>query len=58
MERDAAAVGAFRDEWDRTYPKLQIITLAKLFGGKKPTSPGVDASSIETAKRKELGQAG
>jgi len=53
MERDAAAVGRFEGEWGRTYPKLQIITLAELFQGKKPQIPFIDPSSIKRAKREE-----
>ena len=48
-----AAVGIFRDDWDRTYPRLQIITLAELFQGKRPAIPFVDPSSIKKAKRED-----
>lgn len=37
----------------RTYPKLQILTLAELFRGRKPNIPFVDPSSIKRAKREE-----
>lgn len=57
MESNAAAVGRFTDEWGRTYPKLQILTLAELFQGKKPDIPFVDPSSIKRAKRED-GSAG
>ena len=53
LEADAAAVGRFEDEWGRTYPRLQIITLAELFQGKKPDIPFVDPSSIKRAKRED-----
>ncbi len=53
MEKDAAAVGIFRDDWDRPYPRLQIITLAELFQGKRPAIPFVDPSSIKKAKRED-----
>jgi site-specific DNA-methyltransferase (adenine-specific) len=53
MEADAAAVGRFEDEWGRTYPKLQIITLAELFQGKKPDIPFVDPASVRRAKRED-----
>jgi hypothetical protein len=43
METEAAAVGRFEDEWGRTYPRLQIITLAELFQGKKPDTFTPDA---------------
>ena len=49
----AAAVGSFKDEWGRAYPKLQILTLAELFQGKKPDIPFVDPSSIKRAKRED-----
>lgn len=59
METEAAAVGRFEDAWGRTYPRLQILTLAELFQGKKPTIPFVDvrAGSIP-AEREELVQQG
>jgi site-specific DNA-methyltransferase (adenine-specific) len=58
METEAAAVGVFRDEWDRPYPKLQIITLAELFQGKKPDIPFVDPASVKRAKREDTSQQG
>ena len=42
MEREAAAVGRFEDGFGRTYPRLQILTLAELFQGRKPDIPYVD----------------
>lgn len=42
MEREAAAVGRFEDGFGRTYPRLQILTLAELFQGHKPDIPYVD----------------
>ncbi len=53
MVKDAAAVGRFEDEWGRTYPKLQILTLAELFQGKRPDIPFVDRSSLKRAKRED-----
>lgn len=53
MIKDAAAVGRFEDEWGRTYPKLQILTLAEMFQGKKPDIPFVDPSSIKRARRED-----
>lgn len=58
MEREAAAVGRFADEFGRTYPRLQILTLADLFQGKKPQIPFVDPASLKRAKREETGQQG
>jgi site-specific DNA-methyltransferase (adenine-specific) len=45
----------FEDGFGRTYPRLQIITLADLFG-KKPDSPFVDPASVKRAKRRTLGK--
>ena len=56
MEKDAAAVGRFEDEWGRTYARLQIITLAELFGGKRPHIPMVDPSVGRKPKREETGR--
>jgi site-specific DNA-methyltransferase (adenine-specific) len=58
MIKDAAAVGRFEDEWGRTYPKLQVLTLAELFQGKKPDIPFVDPSSIKRAKREDMSSQG
>lgn len=57
METEAAAVGRFESEaTGRTYPRLQIITLAELFQGKKPQIPFVDPASVKRAKREETGR--
>jgi site-specific DNA-methyltransferase (adenine-specific) len=54
MEAEAAAVGRFESEaTGRTYPRLQIITLAELFQGKKPDIPYVDQASVKRAKRED-----
>ncbi len=46
MEREAAAVGRFQSEaTGRSYARLQIITLAELFQGKKPDMPYVDPTA-------------
>lgn len=58
MKTDAAAVGRFEDEWGRTYPKLQIITLAQLFQGRKPDMPFGDPASDKRAKREDMSQQG
>ena len=57
MIKEAAAVGRFESEaTGRTYPRLQIITLAELFQGKKPDIPFVDQASIKRAKREDMGR--
>jgi DNA modification methylase len=42
MLREAAAVGRFTDEFDRSWPRLQIVTLADIFRGRRPAIPFVD----------------
>lgn len=56
MLKEAAAAGRFEDGFGRTYPKLQIITLAELFQGRKPDIPFVDPASVKRAKREETGR--
>ena len=57
MERDAAAVGLWHNEYTgRSHPRLQIITLAELFAGKRPDIPWVDTSAQKKAKREEGGR--
>jgi site-specific DNA-methyltransferase (adenine-specific) len=58
MEREAAAVGRFTAEVNgRSYARLQIITLAELFAGKRPDIPLVDANAaFRRAGREEKAQ--
>ena len=60
MERDAAAVGVWENEYTRRkHPRLQILTLAELFQGKRPDIPWVDATAAsKSAKREETGKQG
>lgn len=51
MLRQAVSSGA-----DLVYPRLQILTLAELFQGKKPAIPIVDPDSVKRAKREEAGR--
>ncbi|MFQ3667180.1 MAG: DNA methyltransferase [Sphingomonadaceae bacterium] len=54
MERDAAAVGVWANEYTgRTHPRLQILTLAELFQGKRPDIPWVDQGVGRKARREE-----
>ncbi len=60
MERDAAAVGVWENEYTgRKHPRLQILTLAELFQGKRPDIPWVDTSAAsKSAKREDTGKQG
>lgn len=55
MERRAAAVGVYRDGVDDSFPRLQIITLAELFQGKRPRIPNVDRGAFKRARREATG---
>lgn len=57
MLKEAAAVGRFEDGFGRTFPRLQILTLAELFQGIKPDIPFVDPSAaFKRARREEVRQ--
>lgn len=60
MEREAAAVGVFHAEaTGKSYPRLQILTLAELFQGKRPDIPWVDPSAaFKRAARESTAQQG
>jgi DNA modification methylase len=53
MLREAAAVGRFTDEWGRGWPRLQILTLAELFRGKRPAIPFADPLAALRRTRRE-----
>lgn len=59
MEKEAAAVGVWENEYTgRKHPRLQILTLAELFKGKRPDIPWVDASVLKSAKREDTSKQG
>lgn len=60
MEREAAAVCRFRAEaTGRSYPRLQILTLAELFQGRRPDIPLVDPdAAFRRAGREDTGKQG
>ena len=53
MLREAAAVGRFTDEWGRGWPRLQILSLAELFRGKRPAIPFADPLAALRRTRRE-----
>ena len=58
MEKEAAAAGFFVTSRDKV-PKIQIITLAELFQGKRPRIPLIDtAATFKTAPRERTGKQG
>ena len=58
MLKEAAAVGRFHAEaTGKSYPRLQILTLAELFAGKRPDIPWVDPNAgFRRAGREDAGQ--
>lgn len=56
MERRAAAVGVYRDGVDAPFPRLQIITVAELFRGKRPRIPNVDRTALRRAATEDGGR--
>ena len=57
MRRRAAAAGLYRDGVDDAFPKLQILTLAELFAGKRPRIPNIDRAAFRRAEREGIEQA-
>jgi site-specific DNA-methyltransferase (adenine-specific) len=58
MEKEAAAAGLFETPFEKV-PKLQIITLAELFQGKRPRIPRIDsAATFKAAPREKSGSQG
>ncbi|WP_375272603.1 DNA methyltransferase [Sphingomonas sp.] len=60
MEREAAAVGVVHSPaTGRSYPRLQIVTLAELFAGKRPDIPFVDpGAAFKRAAREDSARQG
>ncbi|KQT34888.1 DNA methylase [Sphingomonas sp. Leaf412] len=60
MMKEAAAVGRFHaPATGRSYPRLQIVTLAELFRGKRPDIPYVDpGAAFRRAAREDTGRQG
>ena len=59
MVKEAASVGVWANELTgRAHARLQILTLADLFAGKRPDIPWVDASVLKSAKREDTGRQG
>jgi site-specific DNA-methyltransferase (adenine-specific) len=54
MRTEAVKAGYYETIYGK-YPKIQILTLADLFEGKKPNIPLVDSSSFKKAAREDEG---
>ncbi|MEM6833049.1 MAG: DNA methyltransferase [Pseudomonadota bacterium] len=59
MERDAASVGIWENGLTgRKHAKLQMLTLAEIFQGKRPDIPWVDSTVFKKAKRESTEKQG
>ena len=56
MRTEAVKAGFYETPYGK-YPKLQILTIAELFGGKRPDIPLVDPSAFKKAARESTGEA-
>ncbi len=52
MIAEAATVGIYKTEYGE-FPRLQILTIAELFEGKKPLMPWIDSSAFKKAERED-----
>jgi site-specific DNA-methyltransferase (adenine-specific) len=52
MEEEALKAGFYETEYGK-FPKIQILTIAELFQGKKPAMPWVDTRTFKKAQREE-----
>ena len=52
MEKEAAAAGFFETPFEKV-PRIQIITLAELFQGKRPRIPRIDSAATFNAAARE-----
>jgi len=55
MMTEAVAAGFYETEYGQ-FPKLQILTIADLFDGKRPKLPWVDPTTFKKAKGEEVGE--
>ncbi len=57
MEREAAAAGVYEGADGRTYPRLQLYTLAEYFAGLRPKVPLLDRqAAYKKAAREDVGK--
>lgn len=53
MQTEAVKAGFFETPYGK-YPKIQLLTIADLFAGKKPHIPLVDPSSFKKAAKEQI----
>ncbi len=57
MEARAAAAGFFKTGLGADVPRIQILTLAELFQGKRPVIPNINAAMFKAAPKEKTVQA-
>ena len=55
MKKEAIGEGFYKTEYGE-YPKIQILTVADLFNGKRPDMPWIDPTVFRKAKREDRAQ--
>lgn len=58
MQTEAVKVGFYQPPFSGKVLKIQILTIAELFAGKKPQIPLVDATAFKRARREDTTQQG
>ena len=61
MQAEAAVASVYRSpDWERDYPRLQILTIANLFNGAQVQMPpwAITFKQAERAQTERIGQAG
>jgi site-specific DNA-methyltransferase (adenine-specific) len=53
METEAMKAGLYDTAYHGKVPKIQILTIAELFAGKKPQIPFIDPSTFRRARQEE-----
>jgi len=56
MEKEAVLAGTFKDHIGNEFPKIQIMTVEELLGGKKPNLPSSVQSPYKQASKTELAE--
>ncbi len=53
MEKEAVTAGFYQTDYGK-FPKIQILTIADLFAGKKPLMPWLDPTTFKKAAREDM----
>jgi site-specific DNA-methyltransferase (adenine-specific) len=56
MQTEATKAGFYRSPYHGNIAKIQILTIAELFAGKKPTIPFIDPATFRRPKTEKTAQ--